>query len=64
MTDVEERTEKAITLTRILLKRALASPDTMAMMAVNEVEPEHIETQAYNFLHYLEKTDPERVERS
>jgi len=57
--DVEERTEKAIILTRELILRSLDDTQTIMMMIINDVNPEDIENMVTDILEYLDKTKPE-----
>ena len=62
--DAEERTQNAITITRGVLKQALDSPFTMAVMTKDCTNPDHIEYQVEMILCYLEKTAPKKPETS
>ena len=62
--DAEQRTRDAITITREVLRKALASPFTMAQMTTFGVDPEHIQDKVYDLLCYLEKTRPEKPEEA
>jgi len=57
--DAETRTKTAITITRDVLKKALTSPFTMAVMTAEEMNPERVEDVVYLILCYLEKTKPQ-----
>jgi len=60
--DVEERTKKAIILTREILLRSLDEPGTLAFMTFYEIEPDEVEEKVADILEYFEKTDPEEPE--
>jgi len=60
--DVEERTKKAIILTREILLRALDEPGTIVLMTAELVEPEEVENKIADILEYFEKTNPEEAE--
>jgi len=57
----EERTGKAIILTREILLRALEEPGTIVLMSINEVDPGELEDLIAEILEYLDKTEPEDV---
>ena len=56
--DAEERTRDAITITRSILKMALTSPFTLAVMTVDQMDPDAMEDMVVDILEYLEKTRP------
>ena len=56
---VEEQTQDAITITRMLLAEILANPSAILTMAVDNLEPEAIEYQVNMILKYLDMTKPE-----
>jgi len=58
----EERTRKAITLTRTMLLSILEDPGAMVLMTAELVEPEELEDKIAEILKYLEKTEPEEDE--
>ena len=60
--DIEERTKKAIILTREILLRALDEPGTIVLMSAEHVEPEELEDLIADILEYFEKTNPEEAE--
>jgi len=62
--DAETRTRDAIEITRVVLKSALASPFTLAVMTVDDLDPDAIEDQVMAILCYLEKTKPEKPEEA
>ena len=58
--DAEQRTRDAITITRSILSKAMASPFTMIHMTVFEADPEQVENKVYDILDYLDKTAPKK----
>jgi len=56
---VEEQTQDAINITRMLLTEVLANPSAILTMAVDNLEPEAIEYQVNMILKYLDMTKPE-----
>jgi len=62
--DTEKRTRDAITITRLILKMALESSFTLAVMTAEDMDPNHIEYQVERILCYLEKTRPEKLEEA
>jgi len=62
--DAEQRTRDAITITREVRRKALASPFTMAQMTLFEVDPEHVQDKVYDLLEYLDKTNPKKPEEA
>ena len=62
--DAEQRTHQAITITREVLKKALASPFTMTELTIWEVPPGSIEDTVVNILEYLDKTKPGNPEEA
>jgi len=62
--DTEQRTRDAIKITRVVLKGALTSPFTLALMTTMEIDPGHVEDKVYEVLCYLEKTKPEPKEEA
>lgn len=63
MMNAEERTAMAITITRVVLKKALDSPFTMVEMTARSMNPHHVEDQVTVILEYLEKTAPDRFKK-
>jgi len=61
--DAEQRTHKAIHLTRTVLFDALCNPLALIAMYANDVDPEDLQDKVYDILEYLEKTKPEEVEK-
>jgi len=62
--DAEERTRTAITITRLILKMALESPFTLAVMTAEDMDPDDVEDQVERILCYLEKTRPRPPEEA
>lgn len=54
--DAEQITAIAIQATREILMKALDSPFTLAVMTVEQMDPEEVEDQVERILEYLEKT--------
>jgi hypothetical protein len=52
----EERTRRAILLTRSVLRGALNDPDALVKMIAYDVTPEAIEDRIAEILAYLDKT--------
>jgi len=59
--DAEQRTLAAITLTRGILMKALASPFTLTVMTVDSMDPDAVEDMVVDILEYLEKTKNSKV---
>lgn len=57
--DAEERTEKAITLTRTIMFNVFDDPGAILEMTINNVDPEEVEDKVCGILEYLEKTTQE-----
>ena len=62
--DAEQRTRDAITITRIILKQAMMSPFTLAVMTVDSMDPDAMEDTVVDILEYLEKTRPGKPEEA
>jgi len=57
--NAEERTHKAITITRGILMDVLDDLGAMLQMTLEGTEPEEVENQVTMILEYLDKTEPE-----
>lgn len=57
--DVEERTKKAITVTRQILFGIFDDPFALAFMTFYEVEPDELEDKVTQILEYLEMSAEE-----
>lgn len=62
MTTAEERTWNAIQITRRILRKALDSPFTLAVMTAEDLDPDHVEDEVERILYYLEKTKNKQVQ--
>jgi len=62
--DAETRTQVAIDCARKILMKALDSPFTMALITINEMDPDAVEDQVERILCYLEKTRPRKAEEA
>jgi len=61
MMDAEQRTHKAIHLTRTVILDALCNPLALIEMYANDVDSEDLQDKVYDILEYLEKTKPEET---
>jgi len=59
--NAEERTLKAIQVTRRRLNQVLVDPEVLVMMTAWDIKPGELENTITEILRYLEKTAPDKL---